>query len=132
MPMVGDLHILNVGEGDTTVSFDPDKPAEVERAKSIIEDMLKQGYAILVEVGEKDGKPLYQRAVGFDPKTCEYIVVGTPPAAAEAERPARKKKAAAKRATRRRVKAASTTATAVAKSAGGCDPRQPDATWLTR
>jgi hypothetical protein len=76
---VGTLGILNVGAGDTKLSFDKKKPAERERAAKIVTDMLRRGYAILIQVGTKAGKPLYQRAESFDAKTCEYIIVGTPP-----------------------------------------------------
>lgn len=75
---MGGLAVLNVGSGDTKLSFDRKKPAERERCARIVEDMLKRGYAILVEVGKRKGKPLYQSATGFDPKTCEYLIVGLP------------------------------------------------------
>ncbi|HYE70631.1 MAG TPA: hypothetical protein VD932_03815 [Aquabacterium sp.] len=74
----GQLGILNVGAGDTKISFDPSKPAEVERACAVVMDMIRRGYAIMVQVGERDGKPLYMRAESFDPATAEYIVVGLP------------------------------------------------------
>lgn len=76
--MNGSLGILNVGAGDTKVSFDPSKPAEVERACAVVVDMIKRGYAIMVQVGDRDGKPLYMRAEGFDPATAEYLIVGLP------------------------------------------------------
>jgi hypothetical protein len=72
------LAILNVGEGDTKVTFEKDKPEELERAKSVVNDMLKRGYAILVHAGEKDGVPIYYRATAFDENTLEYIVAGVP------------------------------------------------------
>ena len=73
------LAILNVGEGDTKITFDKDKPGELERARRVVADMLKLGYAILVHVGEtKGGKPKYRRATGFDPKHDEYIVTDAP------------------------------------------------------
>lgn len=70
------LSILNVGEGDTKLTFDPDKPVERERAARIVTDMLRRGYAILIHAGEKDGEPIYRRAKRFDPKTCEYLIDG--------------------------------------------------------
>lgn len=72
------LAILNVGEGDTKIIFDKNNPQELERAKRIITDMLKRGYAILVQAGMKNGKPVFYRATEFDPETCEYIVDGMP------------------------------------------------------
>lgn len=73
----GTVQILNVGEGDTKLSFDSSNPAEVERAKIVVQDMLKRGYSLLIQVGEKDNEPIYQRARGFDPETCEYIIAST-------------------------------------------------------
>ena len=67
MTALGELGILNVGTGDTKLSFDPTRPAERKRAAKVVMDMLERGYAILIQVGERDGKPLYQRAEAFDP-----------------------------------------------------------------
>ncbi len=113
--MIGEVTILNVGAGDTTLTFDKKKPEEVKRAARVVEDMLKRGFAILIEVGKRNGRPLYQRAESFDPKTCEYIIVGTPEDEAEAM-PAPTKRG---RKLRTRVPAAKTHAIAVARSAGG-------------
>lgn len=114
--------VLNVGAGDTKLTFDPKKPAERKHAARVITDMLKRGYAILVEVGEdKDGEPLYRRAKAFDAKTCEYIIVGLPEDAA-AEAPAKvPPRRAAKKPPRKagRVKAEGRRAVAVAPTAGG-------------
>lgn len=76
----GEVAILNVGYGDTKLSFDKSNPAECARARRIVGDMLKRGYAILVAVGKdkKSGEPLYRRAHGFDAETDEYIVAGGP------------------------------------------------------
>ena len=103
----------SVGDGDTTLSFDPKKPEETRRAKKIADDMLKRGFAILVEVRKNDGEPLYQHAKTFDGETAEYIIVGAPEddeedheEAAPAPEPARpRRKAGAKcRPRKRRVK----------------------------
>lgn len=187
--MSGELSILNVGEGDTVLSFDSDKPGEVKRARAAVSDMLRRGFAILVEVGQQDGKPLYQRATDFDADTNEYIIVGAPPetslddgpplsdtvdaqARVDADgkplcdvndgdewcdrtartkgmcqahyarwkkngdpgpvaigRPGRTRRSKPKPKARR-VPARSTRATAVGASAGGCDPRGFDSSWL--
>jgi hypothetical protein len=66
---VGSLSILNVYQGDVKISFDTENPAEAIRARRIIKDMMKRGYALLVEV---DGK--YQRALEFDETKGEYII----------------------------------------------------------
>ena len=70
----GQVGILNVGAGDTKLTFDRKNPKERERAAAIVTDMLRRGYALLVQVGTKHGQPLYQRAKAFDPKKCEYII----------------------------------------------------------
>lgn len=76
---IGQLGILNVGSGDTKISFDPANPVERDRAAKIVTDMIRRGYAIMIVVGERDGRPLYQRAIDFDPATCEYIIMGDAP-----------------------------------------------------
>lgn len=76
--MTGTLGILNVGAGDVKVSFDNTNPAEVIRAGRIVKDMLKRGYALLVEV-ERNGKKAFERAQGFDENTMEYIVADFDP-----------------------------------------------------
>ena len=115
--MTGTLAILNVGEGDTKLTFDKTKPEEVKRAAAAIQDMLKRGFAILVKVGTRKGEPLYQRAKAFDPKTNEYIIVGAPDDA-EVQAPPKGRKAQA-RPRAGRVKAERTEAVAVSRSAGG-------------
>jgi hypothetical protein len=78
---MGDLSILNVGAGDTKITFDSKNPAEVIRTSRIIKDMLRRGYALLVEV-ERDGVKAYERALDFDEKTSEYIIADFDPVAA--------------------------------------------------
>lgn len=102
------LSILNVGEGDTKITFDKDKPGELERAKRVVLDMLRLGYAIMVKVGEA-----WQRATDFDPATCEYVVSDTPPEEAAAAAPAKRP-----RGRPRRVPGTSR-AVGIARSAGG-------------
>lgn len=67
--LAGVVAILNCSTGDTRISFNSNDPAEVERAKAVVEDMLKRGYCLAVVVGDK-----MERAVGFDPAKSEYIV----------------------------------------------------------
>jgi hypothetical protein len=78
--MQGEVGVLNVGLGDTKLSFDKSDPAERIRAARIVRDMLRRGYALLVEV--EPGK--FQRAKDFDDETCEYIVADFDPVQAEA------------------------------------------------
>lgn len=63
------LTILNVGHGDTKLSFDPSKPAERKRASRIVADMMKLGYSICVREGDR-----WIRASGFDPEKTEYLI----------------------------------------------------------
>ncbi len=116
--MKGSVGILNVGAGDTKLSFDPTKPSEIDHAKKVVTDMLRRGYAILVHVGERDGKPLYHRAEAFDPATCEYLIAGLP-TEYEPALPPEAKTSRRGRKTITRIPAATTRATAVARSAGG-------------
>lgn len=120
---MGTVGILNVGAGDTKLSFDPKNPAEAKRAAGIVEDMVKRGFVILVEVGTDDKGPIYRRAHGFDPETSEYIIAGDPPE--QETKIVEITPAAPRRAPRRgkasttRVPAATTNAVAVARTAGG-------------
>jgi hypothetical protein len=120
--MAGEIGILNVGAGDTKLSFDPSKPDEVKRACSILTDMIARGYAILVEIGQDEKGPMYRRATAFDPKTAEYIIAGAPEnlevqnvKGPSTPAPRRRKGKAAET----RIAAASTTAVAVARTSGG-------------
>lgn len=111
---LGSVAVLNVGAGDLKLSFDKAVPAERKKAKSVVQDMLRRGYAILVQVDVKDGEPVYQRVKAFDPETCEYLVVGLP------EKPAAARPAKAPKADRTvRIPAERTRTVAVARSAGG-------------
>jgi hypothetical protein len=115
MNNTGELSILNVAKGDTKLSFDPADPAERERACRIVTDMLKRGYAIMVEV---DGKT--RRAVGFDPNTAEYLIRGL---SKEEEREIKAKLAGKpykKKDLLQRVPADKAPAVAVARAARGC------------
>jgi hypothetical protein len=77
---MAEIGILNVGAGDTKLVFDKNNPAECIRAARIVKDMLRRGYALLVDVGE--GKT--QRVLDFDETQCEYIIADLDPVAAEA------------------------------------------------
>lgn len=122
--MCGQIGILNVGAGDTKLSFDPKNKGEVKRASATVKDMLKRGYAIFVEVGANEKGPIYQRATGFDAKTAEYLIVGTPDGtngeSNEQDTPSPAPRRTYKtRAGKTRVPAAKTSAVAVARTAGG-------------
>lgn len=83
--MTATIGILNVGAGDTKLSFDPTNPAECIRAARIVKDMLRRGYALLIDSGRKDdqGRPIHVRALDFDEKTHEYIIADFDPTVSE-------------------------------------------------
>lgn len=68
----GTASILNVGDGDTTLSFDPRNPEECERAAKIVTEMLRLGFAIMVE--EPPGSKTYRRVTAFDESKFQYII----------------------------------------------------------
>jgi hypothetical protein len=130
----GVVSILNVGAGDTKLSFDPKNPAERIRAGRVVKDMIRRGYALLVEV---DGS--YVRATDFDETKCEYIIADfdpviaaetdrqdedeehgqSKPGAPKAKTPKPEPQLTARRGRPRRVDAGSARSTAVGRSAGG-------------
>ncbi len=115
----GTLAILNCTTGDTRISFDSNSPEEVERAKAVVEDMLKRGYCIAVIVGGR-----MERAVGFDPKTNEYIVQDRgEPLKKEGDgvhlNDPKMKSRGRRASTTRKVKASDTSAISVGPTAGG-------------
>jgi hypothetical protein len=69
--MSATVGILNVGTGDTKLVFDKDDPAECIRAARIVADMLRRGYALLVEAAQrltaKDILQLLERWVAGKP-----------------------------------------------------------------
>ncbi len=113
-PETGVLFVLNVGAGDLTLHFDPRFPDEVKRAKKMVEDMLRDGYALVVREEDGTHSPVQE----FDPETCTYIVADTDSRQPKEDmRKRRKSKRAARK--RRRVPASKAHATAIAPSAGG-------------
>ena len=85
--MVGTIGILNVGAGDTKLTFDKNNPAELIRSKRIVMDMLRRGYALLVEIDDGKGGKHFARATAFREDTCEYIIADFDPTnAVESER----------------------------------------------
>ncbi len=126
--MIGELAILTVGDGDTKLTFDPEKPDEMARASAVVKDMIRRGFAILIQVGEQDGEPIYRRAHDFDEKTAEYIIAGAPDNleiddVKEPPSPPQKSRAAKTparaRSSQTRIPASGAKATAIARTAGG-------------
>ncbi len=79
---MGQVGILNVGAGDTKLVFDKDDPAECIRAARIVTDMLRRGYALLVEVTMPGGEKKFQRVTEFREDTCEYVIADFDPVTA--------------------------------------------------
>ena len=119
MPL-GTLSVLNTGAGDMRFSFDSDDPLEVARASRVVEDMLRRGYMLFVEVGGKL-RPVKK----FDAKHACYIVADGPLHAADpvesvpAPEPERRGPGRPRKTAERRIPAKSTRATGVAPTAGG-------------
>jgi hypothetical protein len=76
----GEVALLNVGDGDTKLSFDPKNPAERIRAARIVADMLKRGYALLIQL--PDGS--FTRCLEFREDVCEYVIADFDPITAAA------------------------------------------------
>lgn len=120
--MTGTLATLSVGVGDTKLTFDPKKPAEVAKAAKIVKDMLRKGFVLLVEIGKNEKGPIYQRALDFDENTAEYIITGEVHEPEQEGTPSRSgsaKKTRGRAATRVRLPATNTNAVSVARTAGG-------------
>jgi hypothetical protein len=107
----GVLEVLSIGKGDLKLTLDGKNPEDVERARSLIEEMLRKGYSIFVET---DDGPV--RVTKFNPKRMTYIVMDAPAAPDLAEATPPKK---AKRPRERHVPVAGSRATAVGRTSGG-------------
>ncbi len=79
----GTIGILNVGTGDTKLSFDPKNLAERIRAARIVTDMLRRGYALLVEIDDGKGGKVFTRATAFREDVCEYVIADFDPIQAQ-------------------------------------------------
>jgi len=126
---MGTLSILNVYEGDVKITFDTKDAAETIRARRMIQDLIRRGYALLIEV-----EGAYQRAIDFDEKVGEYVIADFDPSyrqksneeEGEDEREEEKESEEAEappkirsRRGRRRISMEATNAVAIARSAGG-------------
>lgn len=119
----GTAAILNVGDGDTKLSFDPSKPEERARAAKVVAQMLRAGFSIMIEVDNgKDGK-VFKRVKTFKPDVCEYIISGEPDAQAQSQAaPAtsgKGRRGSARKPADVSVPAIHTRAVGIARSAGG-------------
>lgn len=66
----GTLDILNCGAGHLELKLTDKDPIEIERAKRIIQDMLKRGYALFIHGKDK----ALIRVKKFDPKKLVYVI----------------------------------------------------------
>lgn len=119
------IDILNCGSGHTEIRFTGENAMEVERAKRVIQDMLRRGYVLFIE---GDDKALI-RVEAFDPKKNVYIIgdgplyAGDTQAAAPEETiepptPATKARRGPGRG-KREIPVGGARATAIGRSAGG-------------
>ena len=89
------LGILNVGAGDTKLTFDPTNPAEMIRSGRIVTDMLRRGYALLIEVPDGNGGTKTVRAKEFREDISSYVIADFDPVAAQQADEAEKAEAGA-------------------------------------
>lgn len=120
--LFGRMEILNVGDGDTKLSFDPKNDSERKRAAKIVTEMLRLGFAVMVEV-EVAGEKLFRRVHSFLEDTCEYVIFGDSNEAIEQEAAPGTGEAGTQRRVRKarpvRVPAERARAVGIARSAGG-------------
>lgn len=79
----GTVSALSTSLGHLKLSFDPNDPVERLRAARVVTDMLRRGYALMIEVVKPDGEKAFQRVQSFDEERCEYIVADLDPSASE-------------------------------------------------
>lgn len=87
---VGVIDVLSVGRGHMRVEIPENDPAQLEKARLMIEDMLKRGYSIFIETS--DGKT--RRVKKFNPKRMTYLI-DAPDDLGKVETPVAKSKATA-------------------------------------
>lgn len=109
----GILEVLSIGKGDLKLTVGGDDPEDTEKARRLIEEMLRKGYSIFVETDQG-----MKRVKRFNPKRMTYVITELTD---EAEAPAPAEKPAKKRRGRRTssVPVAGSRATAVGRTAGG-------------
>lgn len=124
--MTGEIGILNVGAGDDKLVFDPKDPKSMARGARVVTDMLRRGYALLIEVPDGKGGTKTRRVKKFHPSKHEYIIDEVPEEPGMSEKPNVEKTSGTGRAKARRrgtsersVPAAGTRGVAVSRIAGG-------------
>jgi hypothetical protein len=113
----GVLEVLSIGRGDLRLSVG-ESAEDRDRARDLIEEMLRKGYSIFVET---DDGP--ERVVSFNPHRLTYLIQEGPdeqaaaPESAAAKAPKAAKGVRKKRT--RQVPVSGSRATAVGRTAGG-------------
>lgn len=109
----GMLEVLSVGKGDIKLTVGGSDPGEIDKARKVIEEMLRKGYGIFVETDKG-----LTRVKRFNPKRMTYViaeVVEEPaPVDLESERQVR-----ARRVVDKHVPVAGSRAKAIGRTAGG-------------
>ncbi len=110
----GMLEVLSVGKGDLrlTVGGDAD---DTEKAKQLIEEMLRKGYGIFVETDKG-----LTRVKRFNPKRMSYVITElVEDALPEAPKPKKKPGPTKRRTREKEVPVGGSKAVAVGRTAGG-------------
>lgn len=110
--LAGVLDVLSVGKGDLRLTVGGDDPAEITKAKRIIEGMLAAGYGIFVETDKG-----LTRVRRYNPKRSTYVISGEPDETVPVKSPA--KRGRPRKTTEREVPVAGSKAVAVGRTAGG-------------
>src|SRR5450759_1215555 len=64
----GILDVLSIGKGDLRLTVGGDDPEDTDKARKLIEEMLRKGYSIFVETDQGT-----KRVKRFNPKRMTYI-----------------------------------------------------------
>lgn len=70
---MGELDVLSVGQGHLRVTVDDKDPEGIDKARRMIEDMLKRGFSIFVETDKG-----LRRVKKFNPQRMTYLVDDVP------------------------------------------------------
>ena len=108
----GMLEVLSVGKGDLKITVGGPDPAEIEKGRKLIEDMLRAGYGIFVETDKG-----LTRVKRFNPKRMSYVVTEFPEG--EPEEVAGHAPTRQRRTVERHVPVAGSRAKAIGRTAGG-------------
>lgn len=115
---MGSLSILNAGKGDIKITYNKGDLGETIRARRIVQDIIKRGYVLLVEI---DGK--YTRATKFDERANEFVIADFDPREGERNEPQKEESAQAPQKKRgrpaKRVRMESVDAVGIGRSSGG-------------